>query len=249
MVFINNMNISPIKYAMPKIVFKSYIDNDVIGYDDAISEAKRDYIRQHYYKWTMPYYNIYEKEGRLTDYQIALFISDLEKNHEMKKIDETNNIYRGQTLVEKPEYLKAIKQQKGIKTVIDLVGYGKTYEENVRQAGMDYFVYSVYKNWWDKSNVNQNDKDILVQFLRKMQDGNIYIGCQHGANDTDIAFILNDFFNPLLEGKAKKKIKPNESDFPMKLNSFYDLFTKEDKKLLGWTKEFEQRLIRKLISI
>lgn len=234
---------------MPKTAFKGYTDDGIIGYDDAISEAKRDCLRQHYYHWTMPYYNIYEKERRLTDYQIALFISDLEKNHEMQKIEGSNNIYRGQTLVEKPEYLKAINQLKGIKTVIDLVGYGKTYEEDVKKAGMDYFVYSIYKNWWNTPAINSEHKNKLVQFLKKMQEGNIYIGCQHGANDTDVALILNDFFNPLLEGKAKTKITPNDSDFPIKLNSLYDLFTKEDKKLLGWTKEFEQRLIRKLISI
>lgn len=82
-----------------------------------------------------------------------------------------------------------------------------------------------------------------------MQEDNIYIGCQHGANDTDIALILNDFFNPKLEGKIKTKIQPTESDFPIKLNTIYDMFTKEDKKLLGWTNEFEKRLVRRLISI
>jgi hypothetical protein len=82
-----------------------------------------------------------------------------------------------------------------------------------------------------------------------MQNGNIYIGCQYGANDTDIALILNNFFNPLLEDKCPTTIPPNDSDFPIKLNSIYDAFKKSDKKELGWTKEFEKRLIKKLISI
>ena len=227
---------------------KSYVDDGIIGFDDSISEANRNYIRSHYNRWKMPYQSIYEREGRLTDYQIQLIIDDLEKNHEMQKIKGSNNIYRGQTLVENPDYIKVISQ-KGIKTIVDLVGYGKTYEEAVKKANLNYFVYNIYENWWNLIHIDDSVKNKLVQFIKKMQEGNIYIGCQHGSNDTDIAFILNDFFNPMLEGKAQTKIIPNESDFPIKLNSLYDLFTKEDKKLLGWTKEFEQRLVRKLISI
>lgn len=228
--------------------FKGYVDDGIIGYDDAVSEANRNYIRSHYNSWKMPYHSLYEKEGRLTDYQLRLIIYDLEKNHEMRLIAGSNNIHRGQTLVEKQEYLQALKQ-KNIETIIDLVGYGKTYEKEVKDAGLDYYVYNIYENWWEVSSFNVSHKNKLVNFLKKMQQGNIYIGCQHGANDTDIALILNDFFNPLLEGKINTAIKPNDSDFPVKLNTLYDLFTKEDKKLLGWTKDFEKRLIRKLIFI
>ena len=247
MVFTNNMNIQPINY-LPRVAFKSYVDDGIIGYDDAVSEANRNYIRMHYNSWHMPYRSIYEKEHRLTDYQIQLIINDLEKNHEMQRIEGSNNIYRGQTLVEKADCIKAVKQ-KGINTIIDLVGYGKTYEEAVKQAGMDYFVYNIYENWWDTALFEKTNISKLVNFLKKMQEGNIYIGCQHGSNDTDVALILNDFFNPMLEGKIKTKILPAESDFPIKLNTIYDMLTKEDKKLLGWTKEFEQKLIKKLISI
>lgn len=228
--------------------FKGYVDDGIIGYDDAVSEANRNYIRSHYNSWKMPYQSIYEKEGRMTDYQLKLIIYDLEKNHDMRLIEGSNNIHRGQTLVEKPEYLKALKQ-KNIETIIDLVGYGKTYEKGVKDAELDYYVYNIYENWWEVSSFDVSHKNKLVNFLKKMQQGNIYIGCQHGANDTDIALILNDFFNPLLEGKIKTTIKPSDSDFPVKLNTLYDLFTQEDKKLLGWTKDFEKRLIRKLISI
>ena len=241
------MKIQPIQYNFYP-TFKGYKDDGIIGYDDAISKEKRDYIRRHYYGWLMPYRNILDNEHRLTDYQIKIIIKYLEKNHEMKKIEGSNNIYRGQTLVEKPDYLEVIKQ-KGIKTIVDLVGYGKTYENAAKNAGLDYFVFNIYKNWWDVSDITPKIKDKLVQFFKKMQEGNIYIGCQHGSNDTDVAFILNDFFNPVLEGKAKTKIKPNDSDFPVKLNTIYDLLTKEDKKLLGWTKEFESRVLKKLISI
>lgn len=240
------MNISPINY-IHKTAFKSYTDDGIIGYDDSISEKKRNLMREHYYKWTMPFYNIYEKGHRLTNYQIALYLADLEKNHDIQKIEGTN-IYRGQTLFEKPERLQVLNK-KGIKTVIDLVRYGRAYQDEVENAGLDYFAYSIYENWWDTKDFEPSQIRMLVKFLQKMQEDNIYICCQNGSNDTDVALILNDFFNPMLEGKIKTKIQAAESDFPIKLNTIYDMLTKEDKKLLGWTKEFEQKLIKKLISI
>ena len=81
------MKVLPITFT-PKTVFKSYYKDDgIIGYDDAQSEANRNFIRSHYNNWKMPYQSIYEKEHRLTDYQIKLIIDYLEKNHEMQKIE------------------------------------------------------------------------------------------------------------------------------------------------------------------
>lgn len=228
--------------------FKSiYQDDGIIGYDDSISQKKRNYLRMHYDSWHMPYQSIYEKEHKLSVYQMKFMLDDLEKTHGIRKIEGTN-IYRGQTLADRTQDLLTLKF-KGIQTVIDLVGYGESYENAVKQAGLEYYTYNIFDNWWHITNFGLKHKNKLVDFLSHMQKDNIYIGCQHGSNDTDIAFILNDFFNPLLEGKAKTKILPNDSDFPIKLNTIYDLLTKEDKKLLGWTKDYEQRLIKKLISI
>ena len=226
------------------MTFNGYDNND--RYDDSFFQSVRNALRRHYEKWHYPHQDVFEKQHRLTEYQLQSIIKNLEKNHEMKKIEGTN-IYRGQKIDEKPEYLSALKE-KGIKTVIDLVDYGKSYEEAVQKAGLKYYVYNIYENWWNLGYLELPQISKLVDFLKKMQEGNIYIGCQHGANDTDIAFILNDFFNPLLEGKAKTTIPPNDSDFPMKLNMIYDTLKPQDKKLLGWNKEFEQRLIKKLIS-
>ena len=236
------MNIQPISYIT---AFKSsYMDS---GYDDPFFQSIRNAIRQHYNKWYSPQQDIFEREHRLTDYEIMNIISNLEKYHDMQRIEGTN-IYRGQTLVEKPDCLPALKA-KGIKTVIDLVDYGDSYKQAINKAGMDYFAYNIYSNWWDLSYLETPKINKLIEFLKKMQEDNIYIGCQHGSNDTDVAFILNEFFNPKLEGKAKTKIPPSDSDFPLKLNLIYDALKPEDKKLLGWTKEFEQRLVKKLISI
>lgn len=49
----------------------------VLGYDDADSKARRDYIREHYNSYIMPYYSIYEKEGRLEEYELNKLVSSL----------------------------------------------------------------------------------------------------------------------------------------------------------------------------
>ena len=131
-----------------------------------------------------------------------------------------------------------------------MVDYGESYKNDVEKADLKYYKYNIYDNWWNRYDFSSKEYiQELVDFLKKMQEGNIYIGCQHGANDTDIALLLNDLFNPTLEDKCPTKIPPSDSDFPIKLNTIYDAFKKSDKKALGWTKEFEQRLIKKLISI
>jgi len=237
------MNIMPISYTN-QTVFKGY---DEAGYDDSFFQSIRNALRLHYNNWNNIYHDVFEKEHSLTKYQLNIMIKELEKYHEMRQIDHTN-IYRGQALESHPKYLNALKE-KGIKTVIDLVNYGKDYQEAVEQAGLNYYMYDICDNWWNSKSIDNTHKSKLVDFLHKMQEDNIYIGCRQGINDTDVAFLLNDFFNPLLEGKEQTKIPANDCDFPIKLNTIYDLFTPEDKKLLGWTKEFEQKLIRKLISI
>ncbi len=229
--------------------FKSQYNHDkhVFAYDDSVSQERRQAIREHYNKWAIPYYSIYEKEPRLGEYQLNTLISNIRKRNELTRIPNTT-VYRGQTLVDKADDALCNLKSKGIKTVIDLVGYGKDYEEKVKNAGLNYYEYSIYDNWWNLNDYTTKEFiDNMVLFLKKMQEGNIYIGCQHGANDTDIALILNNFFNPQLEDKCKTSITPNE--FSYEINSIYDSLTSKHKQDLGWTKEFEQRLVKKLISI
>ena len=225
--------------------FKSSNDWQVFGYDEG-GKAARDAIRAWHNKNVMPYQSIYENGYRISEAQLQNFLSSLRRRNAIERVGDST-IYRGQTLVDKPSELLSLKS-KGIKTVIDLVGYGETYSQKVADAGMKYYCYPIYENWWDRFDFTErNYIEELVKFIEKMQEGNIYIGCQHGSNDTDIALILNDFFNPKLEDKCKTKIPA--SDFTYNLNSIYDALTSKDKMKLGWTKEFEQRLIKRLVSI
>lgn len=238
------MNILPVTNNM--FAFKSN-NKGTIGFDDEVSQAKRHYIREHYDSWHNPFYSIYEKEPRLNEYQLNNLIRNIRSRSQLEQVADTT-IYRGQTLVNKDIDALCNLKKYNVKTVIDLVGYGETYENKVKNAGIEYYKYSIFDNWWNQKDYsNRAFIDETIKFLKKMQEGNIYIGCQNGSNDTDIALILNNFFNPLLENKCKTKMRPNE--FSLELNTIFDALTQEDKLKLGWTKEFERRLIKKLISI
>ena len=58
------MRISPIN---TKTIFKSHQSN-VMGYDDEISQARCEFIRENIETHTMPYYNILENAKDLNHY-------------------------------------------------------------------------------------------------------------------------------------------------------------------------------------
>ncbi len=226
-----------------------YYSKNVIAYDDDVSKERRNFLRDHYHSWSMPYQSLYESQPRLGEYQLQALIRDLKNRPEIELIPGTT-IYRGKTLCEHPIEAFYHLKEKGVKNIVDLVGYGKTYEEKAHKAGLNYSVFSIFDNWWNITDFDSRRfVDDFVQFIKKMQEGHTFIGCQYGSNDTDIAMIFNDFFNPVLEDKAKTTIPPTDADFPMRLNMIYEALTKADKKAMGWTKEFEQRLLRKLTCI
>lgn len=83
-------------------------DDNVLGYDDEISKSRREFIRDHYYTYKMPYQSIYETEGRLSEYQLNNLIKTL--NNKPRQVDYSlvrglpipnirpigNNSYRGE---------------------------------------------------------------------------------------------------------------------------------------------------------
>ena len=91
---INSIN----QNALNGIKFKSKTnDNEVnvIAYDDAVSQERRDFIRKYYKYETMPYQSIYEKEPQLDEYQLGISLDFFAKKP--KKID-------GDSLFELPLY-------------------------------------------------------------------------------------------------------------------------------------------------
>lgn len=124
-------------------------DFDVYGYDDEISQERRNYIREHYEDYKIPYYtDILSKEHRVSDEKLKEMVNELGKRPH--KVDYQtvielplwnleqigNNSYRGQSLYDKPECIKDLKEA-GIERVIDLVGYSGL-QEKVEKEGLEY---------------------------------------------------------------------------------------------------------------
>ena len=287
------MRIYPISH---KLTFQSKVQDDefVLGFDDEISKQRRDIIREHFDHYRMPYYSIYEKEPRKTEYEMNTLLKIM--MNKPKKVDyETmfsipvsnvrpigNNSYRGATLAYKPDCLPVLKNA-NINRIIDLYG-STTLEKNARNAGLEYFEFNMQSrgigdSFWSKnafhnkesyarellryyppeeierqrdyfnSKIDNFEKscrpfiDKFVQFIRYMQDGYNYIGCDYGTYSTDDALFLNDIFNP-----SARKLDPYIRDFYKidLIRCFYAKLTEQDKTLMRWTKDFDKNFLPKL---
>lgn len=71
-----NINLTPCRNNY--ISFKAKeVDDDSCGFDDEVSKKRRDYIRQSYESCHLPYYDILENNGRLSEYQLSALIKRL----------------------------------------------------------------------------------------------------------------------------------------------------------------------------
>ena len=98
----------------------------------------------------MPYQKIYDKERRLTDYQLDALLKSMAKKpkvvdyktmmsipvYNVKPIDSMQKCFRGATLVNHSDCLPVLKKC-GIERVVDLVGYTK-YRHEAKAAGLEY---------------------------------------------------------------------------------------------------------------
>ena len=283
------MKVNPIK----SFTFKAnnFNEDNTLGYDDEISQSRRNFIREHYDSYRMPYQSIYETEGRLSEYRLNNLINTL--TNKPRKVDSSsilslpvvniryigNNSYRGGTMVDKPECLQALKDA-GIKHVISLY-YSPEYEKAVKQTGLDYHCFNMKRSndgrpegLWSSDVCNSrqsyenilkgefgDDKyaikirmeaydrksrgqiDELVGFVRRMQEGYCYVGCEFGTNATRDALVyINRAFNPQ-DGRELEFFDYYKADL---LRNLYDKLTVNDKKLMGWTKQFDLNFLPKL---
>lgn len=84
------ISITPTFCRTNPVSFKSRNDDDYFAYDDEISKSRRDYIRESYESRHMPYYDIIENNGRLSEYNLNALINRLcgvkpNKHHKMKE--------------------------------------------------------------------------------------------------------------------------------------------------------------------
>lgn len=84
--------------------------------------------------------------------------------------------------------------------------------------------------------------DRFVEYINVMQKGYYYIGCEFGTYRTDDFLLLNYVFNP----KANIEGVPCSDLFKLDLmKNLYDNLAPEDKKRMGWTKEFDKNVLRR----
>ena len=85
--------------------------------------------------------------------------------------------------------------------------------------------------------------DELVGFVKRMQEGYCYVGCEFGTNTTSDALVyINRAFNPQ-DGRELKFFDYYKADC---LRNLYDKLTVNDKKLMRWTKQFDLNFLPKL---
>ena len=83
----------------------------------------------------------------------------------------------------------------------------------------------------------------FVEYIEVMQKGYYYIGCEYGTYKTDDYLLLNTVFNP----KSKEKFIPFGHMFKLDfMKNLYAKLTPEDKKRMGWTKEFDESVPKRL---
>ena len=83
----------------------------------------------------------------------------------------------------------------------------------------------------------------FVEYIEVMQKGYYYIGCEYGTYKTDDYLLLNTVFNPKSEEKFISYRDMFKLDF---MKNLYDKLTPEDKKRMGWTKEFDESVPKRL---
>ena len=99
-------------------------------------------------------------------------------------------------------------------------------------------------NNWEQKTRKSIEK--LIEFVKFMQRGNVYIGCACGTYRTDYAVILNKLFNPLADYSYEM------FDYICSAKSIENLYhniTDADKVKMGWTKAFDKYFLSKLCNI
>ena len=82
----------------------------------------------------------------------------------------------------------------------------------------------------------------FVDYITTLQKGYYYIGCEYGTYKTDDFLLLNEYFNPKVEAGV-----PRGAMFKLDMMlTLYEKLTPEDKKRMGWTKEFDENVPKRI---
>lgn len=98
---------------------------------------------------------------------------------------------------------------------------------------------------WAKEKFNKENREFLdtfVNFINAMKEENLYLTCGCGIFRSDIALLLNSYFNPKPKGRF---IEADEMQLKG-MRELYKRLTSEDKEKMGYTRKFDQQLREKL---
>lgn len=91
--------------------------------------------------------------------------------------------------------------------------------------------------------------DNFVEFIKVLQKGHYYIGCEFGTDRTNAYLLLNEVFNPLAQNKSELKLKDYAGFYEMDyMYELYKKLTPEHKQDLGWTENFDKKVREKLLD-
>jgi len=170
----------------------------------------------------------------------------------------------------KPDDTDGFKQL-GIRRVL-FVGdlYDTEYEESCRTAGLDFVRFELPRRLSEKfcfmspeeysshfgvelsneafqKNI-QTEKEETIKFLKEMQKGKFYIGCNYGEIRTTNAALLYSFFGQDtldMEEPAFSSIRLRSQDFIREnlesINNFYNNLTPQEKDEFGLTEEYQEK--------
>ena len=137
-----------------------------------------------------------------------------------------------------------IAKKAGIRTIVDLDnGTSGKYKEVVENAGLEYYSFPVRRCTSEEQN-KKVLREELVNFIKKMQEDNIYVGSDSWMS-RDTAAYLNFYFNPKFDSvhiSTFENVDMNKS----LARKMYSYLTDEDKKSIGWTPKYEENFKQKL---
>ena len=125
----------------------------------------------------------------------------------------------------------------------DYDDYSK-YEESFAEKFSDkIFVEKIRNEFRTKS---RKFIDELIKAVQAWQRGCCFIGCEFGTMMTSCALSVIDAFNAKGNGIASSYLNDLEK---YDIATLYKKLTLQDKKLMGWTKEFEKAFQKRFLHI
>lgn len=183
--------------------------------------------------------------------------------------DIGNNSYKGETLAYTPFKLDILKK-KGVERVIDLADLSQ-YKSVCEAQDLEYYNAKLFYDYYDNpafktkeefekiintrqyygidtSNIDyEKDSRKFIndfkEFVKILNKGHFYIGCLHGIGRTTFVLAMNETFNGNWTGR---QITSLDNEAKKLMREFYKKLTSQDKADLGFTTEFERKLIEKL---